>query len=149
VTLAALTLGGAVAWSILGDDTDRVVPASSRTTTTTGTQVTAGALKGQWALLSMTGYNGSLTSPPLGRAPFLSFDNPIQWFGSDGCNSVTGDYRIGSRGAFHMSIGGTLVGCAPADKFWKTIETAARVEINEDQLTLLDAGGRDLARFSH
>ncbi len=55
---------------------------------------------------------------------------------------------MGTDGAIHISYGGTLIGCSPAKKFYEALKSAARVQIHDGQLTLLDDGGRELARFS-
>ena len=147
--LVVLALAGGIAWTRLDTTNGRGIrPAPSATTTTTLPTVAATALIGEWRPVSITGYEGPLTKPPLGRAPRLSFDGRGRWSGSDGCNDMGGTYRLGSGGAFAFAVHqSTAVGCIRSTPTPASLEAADRVEIRNGRLRFLGRDGRPLAHY--
>jgi hypothetical protein len=108
--------------------------------------VTVGQLLGATLQpVSIAGYSGALTSPPLASVPHLDFGPRGKWGGSDGCNSVAGTYRVGTGGSFrlveHFS---TAVGCFSRIPLPLT---AARLEVRDRRYTFYARDERRLAQY--
>jgi heat shock protein HslJ len=127
--------------------TTRAVPSTVQPTTTlTPTNVTVAALVGSWREMSIPGYHGALTSPPLLKAPVLRFDTGSRWTGSDGCNAIGGTYTLTAGGTFHFVYRPYgLVGCGP--NLGPQLDTAARVELLNGRLTFFARDGHELAQY--
>ena len=124
-----------------------IVPASSPTSTPQRSTVLS--LIGSWQPQSIAGYHGPLTSPPLSTVPFVAFDNPNSWTGSDGCNGLAGSYHLAPLGGFRLvgTILQTLMNCSSQVPTAHVFEAAARVEVTDRQLIFLAGDGRTLARY--
>jgi hypothetical protein len=96
--------------------------------------------------VSIVGYYGPLTDPPLTEAPILRFDGRGQWTGNDGCNDFGGSYQLLSAGAFHLiERVATQVGCqrnTPGPPI-----SAVRADISHGRLTFFGGGGRPVAQY--
>ena len=101
---------------------------------------------GKWRPVSISGYGGPLTKPPLSWEPHLSFNGRDRWSGSDGCNDIGGTYRLEPNGIHFLTFGGTLVLCTGTPDF-EPIEAAPRSEVRGGQLTFLVADGHEIACF--
>jgi len=129
--------------------TTTTVPSTVQPTTTTApTPVTEAALVGKWRPVSVSGYHGPLTSPPLGFAPLLSFDGKGRWSGSDGCDSlIAGSYQLSQGGTFHLAEHfSTAIGCLSSRRV-PIPDVAVRVELLNGRLTFFDRNGRQLAQY--
>ena len=146
--LVVLALASGIAWTRLDATNGRgISPAATSTTTQpSGPALTQNAIMGKWRPVSIAGYSGPLTKPPLGWEPHLSFNGRGRWSGSDGCNDIGGTYRLEGNGVHFFTLGGTLVNCSDNPDF-EPIEAAARSEVRNDQLTFLTADGHEIARF--
>ena len=103
-------------------------------------------ITGTWRPVSIAGYHGPLHSPPLALAPSMAFDGADKWAGSDGCNYMSGSYRIGARNAIRFTEVSTKRRCAqtpPPDP----LQRAARIELDDDRLKLFGPAGRQLAEY--
>ncbi len=110
--------------------------------------MTEAALVGAWRPVSIAGYHGPLTAPPMGVPPVLSFDGRGHWGGTDGCNGMNGSYRLGTNGAFQLALGGMTQ--ALCDRFPPTpasLRTAVQVELRDDRLTFFDREGTQIAQY--
>lgn len=147
--LIVLAVAGGIAWTRLDTTNGRGIrPAPSATTTTTRPTVTPKALVGEWRPVSIAGYHGPLTKPPLGWTPRLSFDGQGRWSGSDGCNDVGGTYRLGRGGAFAFAVhGSTLVLCLRKTPTPDSLQAANRVVLRDGRLTFRTGDGHELAQF--
>ena len=66
--------------------------------------------------------------------PVVRFDDDGTWSGSDGCNGLTGTWRVSDDGTFVADSGfQSLVGCHNVD-YAAILNAAARVEIDGDRL---------------
>ena len=152
VAVVAVFAGG-LAW-VRHDDTPRRVVASPTDTTTTNTttpsDATTASIVGFWQPESVTGYQGPLTDPPLSSTPTLEFRDATTWGASDGCNGLSGSYRLDEHGAFHAgdSIISTLVGCQLVVPLSEVMKSTARLELAGGKLVLLDAKAGVLATFA-
>ena len=116
------------------------------TTTTTPTNVTEAALVGTWRPVSIAGYDGPLTDPPLTEAPILRFAANGEWNGNDSCNDFSGSYQLRSAEAFRLVIRVTTsVGCTRNTPSPPT--TAVRVELLNGRLTFYARNGSQLAQY--
>jgi heat shock protein HslJ len=124
--------------------------APTTTTTPAPRPVTAADLVGWWRVLSIAGYHGPLTTPPLGEASRLQFGRGTSWNGSDGCNYVSGTYQVTSGGHIHFATGlQTLVRCRYETPTPSSLTIAARAEIADRVLTFFDHEGHALATYQH
>jgi heat shock protein HslJ len=108
--------------------------------------LTADDLFGEWKPVSIAGYHGPLTSPPLAPAPQLNFDGTSKWTGSDGCNYTGGSYRLGLRNTVHFTEVSTKRGClqtTPPDP----VQRAARIELHGFRLKFFGPAGHELAEY--
>jgi heat shock protein HslJ len=154
--LLVLALAGGIAWRRV-DTTDNrriTLPAATSTSTSTAQPlpVTETAITGTWLAYTIAGYGymkkGPLNRPPLNADPQLSFDGRGRWTGSDGCNHLSGGYRLDENGIhFDRPILSTLMNCGPDVPDFGQIENAPRSEIRDGQLTFLTADGIEIARF--
>ncbi|MGO9873971.1 MAG: META domain-containing protein [Acidimicrobiia bacterium] len=107
--------------------------------------MTVAELVGTWLPVSVWDYDGPLTHPPLGFAPHVSFNGKGEWSGSDGCNDVSGSYRLGRGGAFQLvEHSSTTVVCLATPAI---PETAVRIELLHGLLTFLAHDGTQLAQY--
>jgi heat shock protein HslJ len=122
-----------------------IVPVSSPTSTPQRSTVLS--LIGSWQPESIAGYSGPLTSPPLLTVPFVTFDSPNSWGGSDGCNGLGGSYHLTPQGGFRIvgTILQTLMNCH--DQIPVVFKSATRVEVTDRQLIFLAGDGRTLAQY--
>ena len=155
VAIVVASAGG-LAWVRHDDTPPRVVasPTTTTTTSTTGTTTNADAtfasIVGFWQPESVTGYQGPLTDPPLSSTPTLEFRTATEWGASDGCNGLSGSYRLGDHGAFHApdDIISTLVGCRLVVPLSDLLKSTARLELAGGKLVFLDAEAGVLATFA-
>lgn len=130
-----------------------VPTATSTTPPTTTTTLPEGAvsvheLVGPWQPDTVAGYVGSLPSGPVLFSE-LRFDAAGGWAGSDGCNEITGTYRIGSSGAFTFAVvGSTDVGCTEGfPPVPGSLVAATRVELVKGRLSFFASNGRAIAQY--
>jgi heat shock protein HslJ len=112
----------------------------------TDRSLTADDLFGMWTPVSIAGYHGPLTSPPLAVAPEIAFDGTSKWTGSDGCNYLGGSYRFGTRNAVYFTVAGTKRACARATPP-EPLQRAVRVELRKHLLTFFAPAGREVAQY--
>jgi len=111
------------------------------------TTVAVAKLGGWWQPVSIAGYDGPLTSPPLGSSPLLRFDGNGAWNGSDGCNSLAGAYQLSTGGTFHLAEHvSTAVGCLPGSTVPIPL-AAVRVDARGRRLTFFARNGTRLAVY--
>ncbi|WP_226081361.1 META domain-containing protein [Mycetocola spongiae] len=82
--------------------------------------------------------------PTLSAPPYLTIEDGGDWTSSDGCNTVTGTWDLGKTGDLTVTAGpSTLIACegAPLPLF---MSTAARAELREGKLVLIDAEKKEL-----
>jgi heat shock protein HslJ len=145
--LVVLALAGGIAWTRVDSTSGRRVrPGPVASSTTTLPAMTQTEIIGKWRPVSIAGYAGPLTKPPLGWEPRLSFNGRDRWSGSDGCNDIGGTYRLEGNGVHFLTFQSTLVGCSETPDF-EPIESAPRSAVRDDQLTFLTADGNEIARF--
>jgi len=113
----------------------------------TTTSLNAAAVFGAWRPMTIAGYRGALTSPPLALGPELSFDGKGGWTGSDGCNQLVGTYRFGARGAAMFSVAGKKRRCLQITPR-EPLQQAKRVEVVNGLLTFFDGSGAQLAQYA-
>jgi heat shock protein HslJ len=152
-----LGMDGRVAAAILGSV--RIDGSVSTTTTAQLPVSTDRPIAGVWQPTSIAGYAGPLTSPPLPEAPRLELGGDDRWKGSDGCNQVSGTYRVEKDHSFAIT-GATVqtqVACVPAKPStgsvpvvptYAVLRAAAHLEIAGDQLTFTNSAGRVLATYN-
>jgi heat shock protein HslJ len=147
--LLVLALAGGLAWTRIDATNGRVGPGTSASSTTTRAvpAITQSGIMGKWRPVSIVGYDGPLTKPPLGREPRLSFNGRDRWSGSDGCNDIGGTYRVDGSGVDLLTFGSTAVGCPSGHPDFEPIEGAARIELRNDQLVFSTSDGTVIARF--
>jgi len=145
--LVVLALASGIAWTRLDATTGRGVrPAPSATSTTTRVvpALTETEIMGKWRPASIAGYDGPLT------VQYLSFDGRGSWSGGDGCNELSGTYRLDENGVrFGREVLSTARGCGAGTAIadFGPIERAARSDVHGDQLTFFDSAGQEIARF--
>jgi META domain len=104
------------------------------------------AIIGTWRPVSIAGYHGPLTDPPLAAAPILRFDGGGGWTGNDSCNNFGGSYQLKHDGTFHLiEQGSTKVGCrrkTPGPPI-----SAVRADISQGRLTFFGRDGRQVAEY--
>ncbi len=145
LVIVALVVGIALT---RGETSNRRITLPAASSTTVATALTQNAITGKWRPTSITGYNRPLTKPPLGWEPRLSFNGRGSWTGSDGCNDIGGTYRVDASGMhFNHDFISTLVNCGPDIPDFGPIESAARIDLIDDQLVFSDADGSEIARF--
>jgi heat shock protein HslJ len=104
------------------------------------------AIVGTWRPISVTGYHGPLTDPPLTEAPMLRLDNRGEWTGNDSCNDFGGSYQLRSGGTFHLvERVTTKVLCRRSTPGPPT--TAVRAELLNGRLTFFGRDGHELAQY--
>jgi heat shock protein HslJ len=148
VVVIALAVG--IALARVGTTKNGVsTPVPTATTTTniapTHAALTPDALVGSWRPVSVAGYSGPLTSPPLLEPPALRFGDYGSWSGSDGCNDATGTFQLGPGDAIKLGSGaGTKVACRLSLPF---PSATARFDLMNGRLTLFADDGRQLAQY--
>jgi len=82
--------------------------------------------------------------------PLVTFRADGRWWGSDGCNSLSGKYSLSSTGKFSAETGlSTAVGCSFESVPHSTLLSAAEtVVVRGDTATFFDAGQRELGRYT-
>jgi heat shock protein HslJ len=107
-----------------------VQPAAGTTTAAVQTVPLDDQVVGTWEL------EGIDTNAAIYRdRPVVRFDNDGTWAGSDGCNGLSGTWRVSNDGTFVADSGfQSLVGCHNVD-YAALLNAAARVEIDGDRLT--------------
>src|SRR5262249_26110436 len=140
---AALVVVLAVAVAIGANERSSAPSSGPATSTTTTTQpdVTAADLHGAWRPVSIAGYDGPLTAPPLDSAPQVTFQRD-RFTGNDGCNGLSGRYDLQPDGAFRQrDFMSTTVGCPSAEPLWHALAAAARIAVHDNRLRLLADDG--------
>ena len=128
------------------------------TTTTQPPSAADRPIAGVWQPTSITGYHGPLTSPPLPEAPRLELGGDDRWKASDGCNQLSGTYRVEKDHSFAITgTARTAVACAPAKPSttavpvvptYTVLHAAVHLDIVGDHLTFTDSAGRILATYT-
>lgn len=121
------------------------VPPATTTTTAPAPSPASDALIGTWRPVSVAGYSGALTSPPLIEPPALRFGD-YSWSASDGCNdSSGGTYQLGPHGAIKFRGGMTTqVACTLSVPF---PAATTHLELDDSRLTFLAADGHQVAQY--
>ncbi len=153
--VVVIALAGGIAWTRVDTSGNRriTLPAATSTTTTVlPAAMTQTAITGTWIAYTIAGYGyvkkGPLDRPALNSDPQLAFDGRGRWTGSDGCNHLSGGYRLDENGIhFDSRIVSTLVNCGADFPDFGQIEKAPRSEIRGNQLTFFGADGIEIARF--
>ena len=116
------------------------------TPSTTLPNVSENDLTGQWRPITITGYHGPLTSPPLTQAPVIHFDGRGHWTGTNECNRANGTYQLGDGGAFHLVLRATTkIGCR--QNLPGIPDGADRIELHGAELTFFARAGAELAQY--
>ncbi len=77
----------------------------------------------------------------------LRFSNSSMWTGSDGCNDMAGNYRLGRVRAFQLVAGQmTAVACSHTPTP-ESLAAAVRVELLHGRLTFFAHDGHELAQY--
>lgn len=82
-----------------------------------------------------------------GQPATLQLQDSGEWVGTDGCNTTKGRWTTGSDGRVLVTGGAsTMIGCdnVPLPLWW---QDAARAGLDGEQLVLLDAQGKEIARL--
>jgi len=144
--LVVLALAGGIAWTRIDTTNGRGVrPGPLATSTTTLPSLTQDEIKGKWRPTSITGYFVGPRNPA-----HFTFDGSGGWTGSDGCNELSGTYRLDENGVrFGREVLSTARGCGAGTEMadFGPIERAARSEVRGDRLVFSAADGREIARF--
>lgn len=85
------------------------------------------------------------------REPHIIFNADNRISGSDGCNSIMGNYKLEGEKLTLSQIASTMIACAEggehAHEFKKSLEEIATFSVHADQLELRNEKGLVLARF--
>ena len=155
--VVVIALAGGIAWTRVDtSDNQRItLPAATSTTTTTSTAttpLTQNDILGKWRPIFLPDYikKGPLiATPPVRPDPYLSFNGRGSWTGADGCNGISGSYKLDENGVrFDTDIRSTDVLCGADHPVFLSIEIAPRSELRSDQLVFLAADGTEIARFA-
>jgi heat shock protein HslJ len=102
---------------------------------------------GTWRPLEIAGYQLPSEYPDGFRTATITFNGVGGWMGSDGCNRLNGTYRFHGDGRLEATVGpSTLIGCANVPN-GQVLASAVQARLDAAVLTLLDHGGRVLARY--
>jgi len=148
--IVVIALATGIAWTRVDTNNGRDgSPVPLATTTTTPLLLTQAAIWGEWRPVSISGYDGPLTTPTGNPEPRLTFDGRDRWGGSDGCNQKGGTYRLDGNGVDLLTFESTAIGCTSSTPDFEPLLGAARIELRDDHLLFLTADGQEIARFAH
>jgi len=124
--------------------------ASAQPTTPTATEA-ARALEGsRWRAIELAGKPTPAQDPA--REAHLEFQSDGRVSGSDGCNTVTGTYRLEGERISFGRMAASLMACPNSTgteaPFRDALRNATRMKIAGDRLELFDASGARLAVFA-
>jgi heat shock protein HslJ len=127
---------------------DHATSGPAPTTTTTQPAVTAADLMGAWRPISISGYRGAFTSPPLASVPTLRLSDSGHIGGDDACNSFGATFDVQPDGEFRAVVHArTHVLCPHELPLQQMLGEARRAELRDHHLVLFAADGHQLAEF--
>lgn len=137
IAIVAVLLGGTAACATSGGKAGSG-PGSEPDTTVAGT----------WRPIEVTGYELPAEYPEGFRTATITFNGAGGWLGSDGCNRLSGTYRLHGDGELEATAGpATLIGCANVPNA-QVLTSATRVRLDGNLLTFLDDGGGVLGTYA-
>jgi heat shock protein HslJ len=84
------------------------------------------------------------------RQRLVTFTSAEKWSGTDGCNTLMGEYSVEADGSFEARVtGSTLKGCSPDDRFSDVdvVTTAEYVSLESDVLTFMSGDGEIIGEY--
>jgi heat shock protein HslJ len=104
----------------------------------------------QWNVIEIGGK--PVATPEGKREPHVSFRAGGRLSGSDGCNRVTGSYKLKGETITLARMAWTEMACVDTPEiaavFRDALKRATRFTVTRDRLELFDAGGDRLAAFA-
>ena len=107
----------------------------------------ASAIIGTWRPMTIAGYTPQAHFADGVARATITFERGGRWHGSDGCNAMSGTYRLGRGGAISTTVGpSTAIGCANVPN-GQVLGSAATAQVVGQQLTFMDGVGVVLGRY--
>jgi len=119
------------------------------TTSITPTDISKGII-GTWRPVEIAGFAPPADAESKGYADaIVTFRANGTWRGSDGCNGLSGTYKVNSSGRFsvHGADVTTAMGCANVPN-GNVLRSTGHVELSNDVLVFLSGTEKVLGRYS-
>lgn len=143
-TISSAATAAEVIESTMAEQEDKV--AATQETTS---PATSEFLNTYWKLTALK--ENEITVGEKEREPHIIFNADNRISGSDGCNSIMGNYKLEGEKLTLGQVASTMMACAEggenAHDFKKSLEEVATFSVHADQLELRNEKGLVLARF--
>jgi len=137
--------------TVVVDQFHQAMPGAGCETAPKATPTAASPLQETYWKLTRLGDAAVTTSEQQREAHFVLHRDNARVSGSGGCNRLLGGYTLDGDRLSFGNLGSTMMACVDGmeqeQRFLATLKLVARWQVSGQQLTLLDAAGKPLARF--
>ncbi len=144
ISTSSATTAAEVIESTMAEQEDNIAATQESTST-----ATSEFLNTYWKLIALK--DAEIIVGEKEREPHIIFNADNRISGSDGCNSIMGNYKLEGEKLTLSQVASTMMACAEggehAHDFKKSLEEITTFKVHADQLELRNEKGLVLARF--